>query len=277
MHIIEQFSQGKTGDDGLNEDKIVITNDFIAVFDGATSRKGHTLNDMAVGRFAAHTLAQAITRLPADIAGKAAIKSLTATLKEQSATTAKAEGRALDTVGAWPAAAAVIYSKARKEIWRVADPTFALDGVASYFSFPQEENWARLRQSYIKARLCKGDSIDHLRENDPTWDVLTPIISELKIFANCDNDHASPYAYGVLNGFDVPEKFVEIHDTSKASEIILASDGYPEIFPTLEETEKALQNVILQDPLMYNLHPQVKGVRVHNVSFDDRTYVRFKI
>ena len=64
MQVIEEFTQSKTGDDSLNEDKIVVTDYFIAVLDGVTSRRGQMLQGMTNGRFAVHTIAAEIARLP---------------------------------------------------------------------------------------------------------------------------------------------------------------------------------------------------------------------
>lgn len=271
MKIPEQFTQGKSGDEALNEDKIVITQDFIGVIDGATSRQGLTLSGMTNGRFAAHALAAEIEKLPADINAHAAAKHLTAHLKQAAADAAKKEGRTFTDIWSFPAAALLLYSRAKKEIWRVADSTFLIDGMANYKVFPQEETWCQLRRAYLCAKIARGATEQELLENDPSWDLLTPLIADFKIFAN----YAGPYGYGVYNGTDIPEMHVEIYDASGAKEIVFASDGYPEVFGTLAETEAHIKKVLADDPLMYKIFPQVKGVKRGHVSFDDRTYVRF--
>lgn len=109
-----------------------------------------------------------------------------------------------------------------------------------------------------------------MQESDPTWDILSPVIGEYRIFAN----HTGPFGYGVMNGTDIPAQHIDIVPVPDAREIILASDGYEDVLPTLRETEDALRDMLRQDPLMYRLAPKVKGMAKGAVSFDDRSYIR---
>jgi hypothetical protein len=272
MKIIEQFTQSKTGDDSRNEDCIAVTPDFLAVFDGVTSRAGVTLQGMSTGRFAALALANALAALPSGIAALPAVENLNAALKDRASAAANAEGKSFTDIWAHPAAALLVYSRARREIWRVADSSFLLDGAANYKIFPQEQTVAQLRRAFLCAKIARGASEESLRDHDMSWDVVTPIIAELKIFANYDG----PFGYGVLNGSPVPPAHVEVFPAKDAREIVFASDGYPEVFTTLAATETDLARIVAEDPLMYRLHPQVKGVKKGHVSFDDRSYIRFQ-
>lgn len=270
MKIVEEFTQGKAGDEALNDDKIVKTPHFTGVLDGATSRQGLTLAGMQNGRFAAHALAGGIAALPPDIDAKAAVKRLTAHLKSAAEQAAAAEGKSFPEIWSWPASALLLYSHARREIWRVADSSFMIDGNAHYRSFAQEDVWSQLRRAHLYSKMARGATREELLEKDPSWELLTPIISEFKIFANYDG----PYGYGVLNGMDVPECHIEVFDAKSAREIVMATDGYPEIFGTLAETEKHLADTLEKDPLMTEFYPQVKGVKKGWLSFDDRAYIR---
>lgn len=62
---------------------------------------------------------------------------------------------------------------------------------------------------------------------------------------------------------------------SASSEIVLASDGYPFLKPTLAESEEALANQIANDPQNISSFIATKGLVEGNKSFDDRTYIRF--
>ena len=59
-------------------------------------------------------------------------------------------------------------------------------------------------------------------------------------------------------------------------DIILASDGYPFLKPTLAESENALAAQLDSDPLCIRSFKATKGLASGNKSFDDRSYVRFK-
>lgn len=272
MKIIEQFTQGKEGGTDINDDCISVSDNFIAVIDGSTSRVGHQLKGKPIGQFASNILSREVANLQADIDARGAVDKLTEILKNEAEAAAKEEGLNFGGPEFFPSAALLVYSAARREIWRVADSTFVMDGRANCRVFPQERTWMELRRAYICAEIARGEKEEDLIAVDPTQDMLTSIIRNFKVFANYDG----PYGYGVINGSRVPDAHIEVVSAAAANEITFASDGYPEVEPTLEETEKYLLHVVKQDPLMYKLHPQVKGVKPGNVSFDDRSYIRFK-
>lgn len=278
MQIIEQFLAGKTGNEDLNEDRIAVSEHFIGLFDGATNRGGAVLAGKTFGRFAAETVAQALTELPADITARAAIDSLSATLHDRTRKEAQKEGANFENEWSAPSTAVLIYSRARREIWRVADSTFIVNGGAANMRFfAQERTWCDLRRAWLQAQMVRGMSEEDLIADDKSWELLTPLIGALKVFANSEHAMAHPYGFGVINGSPVPDRYIEVFDASDAREVVFASDGYPEVLPSLEETEEALRKTIARDPLMYKIHPQVKGVRKGWQSYDDRSYIRFSI
>ena len=62
-----------------------------------------------------------------------------------------------------------------------------------------------------------------------------------------------------------------------SSEIVLASDGYPFLEPTLAASEAALLHLIAHDPQCIHDFIATKGLVAGNKSFDDRTYIRFRV
>eukprot|EP00978_Attheya_sp_CCMP212_P011107 scaffold27157_cov59-Attheya_sp.AAC.1 len=87
------------------------------------------------------------------------------------------------------------------------------------------------------------------------------------------------YRYWVLDGFPINlDEGMLVHSVpSNAKEVILATDGYPDIFETLQETEAHWNTIINQDPLMIRQYPSTKGVQPGAESFDDRTYLRIAL
>jgi glycerophosphoryl diester phosphodiesterase len=63
-------------------------------------------------------------------------------------------------------------------------------------------------------------------------------------------------------------------DVSRAREIVLATDGYPFLKPTLAESEAALRELLRKDPMLVTLYQATKGIMQGNCSFDDRAYLR---
>lgn len=61
------------------------------------------------------------------------------------------------------------------------------------------------------------------------------------------------------------------------NELVLASDGYPFLKPTLDESEAMLASQLGNDPLCMNTFKATKGLMAGNKSFDDRSYLRVGI
>ena len=82
--------------------------------------------------------------------------------------------------------------------------------------------------------------------------------------------------YAVIDGFPIYREGVKVVSLEKDSqEIVLASDGYPFLKPSLAESEAALEHLIAHDPQCIHEFIATKGLVAGNKSFDDRTYVRF--
>lgn len=95
-------------------------------------------------------------------------------------------------------------------------------------------------------------------------------------------------SYAVIDGFPIFREGVKVvpcslscaneeesKDSRNGHEIILASDGYPFLKPTLAESEAALMEQLTNDPQNIKTFIATKGLVDGNKSFDDRVYVRF--
>ena len=117
---------------------------------------------------------------------------------------------------------------------------------------------------------------DAILADDPGRRIIQPFITQQVRYQNLDASH--PLAYGVLDGTRVPDRFIEVHLLpDDADQLILASDGYPELLPTLDETEATLQRLLAADPLCIGPLLGTKGLRPGNLSYDDRTYLRIQL
>ena len=72
----ECFCLGKTGDEALCEDVVVISDAYLAVIDGVTSKSKITYNGKKGGRYAAELLADAIRTLDPKETADGALKRL---------------------------------------------------------------------------------------------------------------------------------------------------------------------------------------------------------
>jgi len=137
-----------------------------------------------------------------------------------------------------------------------------------------DEITSATRSFFIDIALQKGIKPKEILKDDIGRNYIKPLIDNGYLFAN---NASSEYGHGVVNGDNVPDKFIEIIDVASAQEIVIASDGYPKLFPTLKESEAYLKDVLLKDKLLCKEHKATKCMVEGNISFDDRTYVRFKV
>lgn len=274
IEITEWYSASKTGDTRSNEDCVVISPgfNFIAVVDGSSLAAGETLRGMSGGRFAASSIAQSVRDLPADIDSRSALSLITSNLQKDLRGACTEAGR--DPAQSLAAAAAVIYSHHRGEIWSVADCPFMVDGKAFSTRLRVAEIRAMARKYKIEELIATGKFTEtQLLENDPTPAIVAKeLMPNSKIFAN---HPTSELGYGVINGNPIPDRHIRVISVGSAQEIVLASDGYPQVFNSLAATERHLSEVVASDPLCYKENPQPKAVKSGRY-YDDVSYVRFR-
>ena len=136
---------------------------------------------------------------------------------------------------------------------------------------PYEAELAAMRAEEAKRQLSDGKNIDDLCRNDTARPVIIPRMIETMRNQNI--------TYSVVDGFPIPRQHVLVIPLDfRPYEIVMASDGYPFLYPSLEESEEALQHQRQNDPLNIGPHFQAtKAFHPDNNSFDDRTYIRFRV
>lgn len=167
-------------------------------------------------------------------------------------------------------ASAAIYSACHRQIWMVGDCQCMANGRTYDNSKPQEAILAAKRSAFLKQALAKGLAVKDVQCQDPG---RAFIISEL--IESCREQNIS---YSVIDGFAIPQDKIKIINIGESChEIILATDGYPVLKPTLQESEEALNHQLATDPLCINTFKATKGLMKGNISFDDRSYIRVQI
>lgn len=164
-------------------------------------------------------------------------------------------------------ASCIVYSRQRKEVWMVGDCQCLIDGVLHGDPKPQEEFYAAKRADFIRQALADRHSIDEFQTHDMGRDLIIPAIIESCRYQNI--------LFSVFDGFPVSMAHVAIVHCPEARELVLASDGYPFLKPTLRESEEQLARLLRDDPLCISTYKASKGLMKGNRSFDDRSYIRF--
>ena len=257
MTITEQFICGKHNAADC-EDGIVITNDFAAVIDGSTSKTPKRLDpSMKNGRFAMLLISEYIKHMPADYTMNDFCRGITLRIAEEYAKRGIAEDMAKHPEERLTASA-IIYSNSRKEVWMVGDCQAIIDGEHYDNSKPYEQEIAMQRATFIKNGMSPKEA---RRAIEPQL---------IKAMLEGQNRQ-----YAVIDGTPIYMPGTRIVTASHC--VVLASDGYPTLLPTLHESEEALAQHLTDDPQNITDFIATKGLVEGNVSFDDRAYIKLTI
>lgn len=288
MKIIESSIIGKKSPEAC-EDGMVVTDDFIAVIDGSTSKTPKHLNpDMKNGRYAMMLISEYIwEELKADASVDDFCLGVTAYIYNKVYEKLGVEERLKEHPEERLTASAILYSRTRNEVWMVGDCQAIIDGKLYENGKPYEQEIARKRVELIEQGLSPAEARKQIE----------PLL--IKAMLSGQNQ-----TYTVIDGFPIYREGVKVvsvsasssvqdsvpasdsvpcsdsasaSDTipSSSSEIVLASDGYPFLKPTLAASEAALAEQIANDPQNIRSFIATKGIVEGSKSFDDRTYIRF--
>ena len=290
MKIIESSIIGKKSQEAC-EDGMVVTDDFIAVIDGSTSKTPKHLNpDMKNGRYAMMLISEYIREeLKADASVDDFCQGVTAYIYNKVYEKLGVEERLKEHPEERLTASAILYSRTRNEVWMVGDCQAIIAGKLYENGKPYEQEIARKRVELIEQGLSPAEARKQIEPllieamlsgQNQTYTVIDgfPIYREgvkvVSVSDSCSVQDSVPASDSVPCSDSVSASgtfFVS------SSEIVLASDGYPFLEPTLAASEAALAEQIANDPQNIHFFIATKGIVEGNKSFDDRTYIRFSV
>ena len=294
MKIIESCIIGKKSPEAC-EDGMVVTDDFIAVIDGSTSKTPKHLNpDMKNGRYAMMLISEYIREeLKTDASVDEFCQGVTAYIYNKVYEKLGVEERLKEHPEERLTASAILYSRTRNEVWMVGDCQAIIDGKLYENGKPYEEKIARKRVELIAQGLSPAEARKQIEPllieamlsgQNQTYTVIDgfPIYREgVKVVSVSDSSSVQD-SVSSSDSCSVQDPVscsgsASASDTipSSSSEIVLASDGYPFLKPTLAASEAALAEQIANDPQNIHSFIATKGIVEGNKSFDDRTYIRF--
>ena len=294
MKIIESSIIGKKSQEAC-EDGMVVTDDFIAVIDGSTSKTPKHLNpDMKNGRYAMMLISEYIREeLKADASVDDFCQGVTAYIYNKVYEKLGVEERLKEHPEERLTASAILYSRTRNEVWMVGDCQAIIDGKLYENGKPYEQEIARKRVELIEQGLSPAEARKQIEPllieamlsgQNQTYTVIDgfPIYREgVKVVSVSDSCSVQDSVQDSVPASDsVPcSDSVSASGTIfvSSSEIVLASDGYPFLEPTLAASEVALAEQIANDPQNIHSFIATKGIVEGNKSFDDRTYIRFSV
>lgn len=288
MKIIESSIIGKKSQEAC-EDGMVVTDDFIAVIDGSTSKTPKHLNpDMKNGRYAMMLISEYIREeLKADASVDDFCQGVTTYIYNKVYEKLGVEERLKEHPEERLTASAILYSRTRNEVWMVGDCQAIIDGKLYENGKPYEQEIARKRVELIEQGLSPAEARKQIEPllikamlsgQNQTYTVIDgfPIYREgvkvVSVSDSCSVQDSVPASDSVPCSDSVSASGTI---SVSSSEIVLASDGYPFLKPTLAASEATLAEQIANDPQNIHSFIATKGIVEGNKSFDDRTYIRF--
>ncbi len=262
MKLIEKYICAKNGDMSTCEDILFFCEKLAFVIDGTTSKVKQKIDGKTGGRFASEVLSTALKEVDLRSAPHEILTYINGILKEKSEDAGFVQG---------PSAVVVFYNAVRREIVRYGDCNFMIGGKAYHGYKEIDDVLAEKRCLHLQKELTNGKTVEELLVHDTGRELIMPELLKIPEYANKEGK----YGFPMLNGGDIIENFTEIFSVEAGSEIVLTSDGYPMVAGTLEKSERYLARVIEEDPLCMGLHKSTKGVAKGQISFDDRSYIRF--
>ena len=283
MKVIESKIEGKKSQESC-EDGLVVTPDFIAVIDGSTSKTPHHLSpDMKNGRYAMVLVSEYIQQeLKAESTVEDFCEGVTAYIYNKVYQPLGIEKQMKAHPEERLTASAIVYSKTRNEVWMVGDCQAIIDGKLYENNKPFEDIVAHRRVELI----LQGFTPQKARKTIEPLLVQAMLEGQNKTYAVIDGCPILREGVKVVSlSVNTPKTDVEqqvstdVSDSlaHPAKEIVLASDGYPFLKPTLAASEETLVHLLAHDPQCTHEFIATKGIVEGNKSFDDRTYIRFQI
>ena len=83
-------------------------------------------------------------------------------------------------------------------------------------------------------------------------------------------NRTGPFGYPVLNGQGIEPALIKVYPVKPGDEVVLASDGYPVLKETLADSEKALQEILAEDPLCFRACHRAGGRAVDPLPAEPR-------
>lgn len=274
MKIIEKHLQSKNCDASLCEDAIYFNNNFACVIDGATSMSDLLWDGLSPGKFASELISETIATFYQHIKSETAISKINDRIAEE-----YNRRNILDRVLINPSdrliASLIIYSKFYSEIWIVGDCHCLFDDKLISNTNQFSKLLSEIRSLFLHAELFSGKRIRDLQERDTGREYILPLLEKQGIF---QNKLGTPWSFGVIDGFELRREFIKpVKIPLDTDFLVLASDGYPVLKPTLDESERVLKEILEEDPLCIKIHKSTKGKNILGSSFDDRAYIRIAL
>ncbi|SET71312.1 glycerophosphoryl diester phosphodiesterase [[Clostridium] aminophilum] len=247
------------------EDGLYIGKNVVVVIDGATAQSNKMFFGKSSGRFARDILLE-VAEQQEDLLCRMSATEALAFLNDK---LGKSLRESL-SIEEYPRASVMIYNDRKHEIWGYGDCQCMINGELYNFEKEIDRINSEKRAQTIEGALGNKISVEKLLFHDVGRDAIEEGLKGRFTYEN----QPGPLGYPTLNGYSFYEPFVFVKHVEGNSDIILATDGYPVLKNSLQESEKELARILVSDPLCFREFKSTKGLTQGSLSFDDRTYWR---
>lgn len=272
MQIIETYIEGKLGDPALCEDALVVTDQLVAVVDGATDRSSPLVAGQTTGKLGADLVAQALGDLAVSdaLSPQALFDDLCGVIAGQMA------GPDWPEAATAPICTVALYLPAKRQVWRLGDPWVRIGEEVHGKSYRFEEAAIENRRAWLTALLKAGATVEELLVEDPARAAYKPMAPLFRHMINPPVDQVDEWSAGCVTNRPAPPALIDVYDVSEdCDSVILATDGWPACPATLAEAQTVLADKLARDPLLIGEDfAAAKGHYAGQRSFDDRCWVR---
>lgn len=268
MRIIEQYCLGKRPDQSACEDFVVVEKWHCLVIDGMTTGGTALYDGSKPGRFCARQIAKAAAGLTPEMTVKETVEHLSLAVKNAQETATKTGGGS-----ARPSASVMGYNHAQRIAWRVGDGHVRADGKDHLGSKEVDEASTAYRALIIKARLAAGQTREEITATGGEEDAASRLYLLQAHLANYYGDGG----YGMIDGTEVPDAYIETWKVPKNTQVVLASDGFTRPAPSLALAKVLLAQATEEDPLgIGTLRGMGKTLHPGMLGMDDASYIRIQ-
>ena len=276
MRILESFILGKENNPLTCEDGVFISEKLVAVIDGVTAKGSRMWNGHKSGYFAKEVLLQTLQELVDGddnclLADEQRSVLLLEKLDMALYDAVLSQGGDDMPTEEYPRASIILYNDITKEVISYGDCQCSMGGRIHSHGKEVDRLNSDLRAYHLEYQLLCGATIEELAQNDPG---RAAIKENLRIQLGFEN-RKGEFCYPVLKGCGIEKTLIKRYKVREGDVVILASDGYPRLGKSLEESERALQQILREDPMCFRVYRSTKGVMPGNVSFDDRAFCEF--
>lgn len=272
--VTESFLMGREQNISLCEDGFIVTEDYAVMIDGAGTPSPKTFNGEKGGRYIMELIRDSIHKFQPNLDYITFLEQMNRVIVDDYKQNDWYEELTND-INLRPMASVLVYSKHKHQLWFYGDCKALVDGVQIDNPKYIDEVMLNARRMVLEAELLSGNTQDHLKENDIGREYINTLLSYQRTFLH--NRGESDLAFSMVDGFDFRIEDIKVVDLpSDIHSLILTTDGYSILKPTLEETELILKEQLKKDPLAINELKGFKPLAPGANSIDDRAYLRLR-